>query len=172
VEDLLVLSRAEGGVLTVESEPVHLGRLIARVIASEQARWPRSQVVTSVESGLPPVEGDETLIEQVLRNLVSNAAKYAGSAGPVMVTATVREPWVEVRVTDHGPGLTDEDIAQVFELFYRAPSAATKAPGAGIGLYACHELAVVMGGELVAGRGASGGAEFTFRLRPIDVEIG
>jgi len=168
VEDLLVLSRAEGGALEVTLEPVHLGRVIDRVTTSEQARWPRTQMVSAVDRAIPPVEAEETFVEQVLRNLLSNAAKYAGAAGPIVISAERDDRWVTVHVTDQGTGLSDADLDRVFQLFFRAPSTASSAPGAGIGLYACRELVRAMRGDLHAGRSPDGGTQFTIRLRAID----
>ena len=75
VEDLLILSRAETG-LRIEGEPVLLQHLIGAVLTSERQRWPGHRFVDRVETGLPPVSADRTYLEQVVRNLVSNAAKY------------------------------------------------------------------------------------------------
>jgi signal transduction histidine kinase len=119
----------------------------------------------SATAGLPPVLGDSTLVEQVVRNLVSNAAKYAGNSGPIEIQAEVQGEWVEVRVLDEGPGMTAAVAERVFDLFYRAPDAASQAQGAGIGLYACRQLVEAMGGSVWARARETVGAEFGFRLR-------
>lgn len=165
VEDLLVLSRSEREALAVAAEPILIQHLVNRVVSSEQQRWPRARLRASPDRGLPPVLGDSTLVEQVLRNLLSNAAKYAGEAGVIDVQAGETRGWVEVRVLDEGPGLTAADAARVFDLFYRAPDAANRAQGAGIGLYACRQLILAMGGEIWVERRLTGGTEFGFRLR-------
>ena len=73
-------------------------------------------------------------------------------------------------VLDEGPGIDADNPDQVFELFYRAPEAAARAQGAGIGLYACRELIRAMGGNVWVRPRNPGGAEFGFRLprQPID----
>ena len=170
VEDLLVLSRSEREALAVSAEPILIQHLVSRVVASEQQRWPRATLRGSPERGLPPVLGDSTLVEQVLRNLISNAAKYAGDAGPIDITAVQADEWVEVRVLDQGPGLDPAEAEQVFELFYRAADAASRAQGAGIGLYACRQLIVAMGGDIWVEPRPGGGAEFGFRLQAQDAD--
>lgn len=176
-EDLLVLTRVERGTLEMGMEPVALPRVLERVIASEQERWPLTTIELVVQPGLPIALGDNTYIEQLIRNLVGNAAKYAPQGGSIQVTATASQPGspggteLEIRVLDRGPGLADEDLEHLFELFYRSPLTAKKAPGAGIGLFVCNQLARAMGGRLWASnRVDGGGAEFGFSLQPYVAE--
>ena len=80
VEDLLALSRVEGGI-TIDGEPLLVQHLAEPVVASEARRWDRINFETSLPLDLPAVFGERTYVEQVLRNLASNAAKY-GTPGP------------------------------------------------------------------------------------------
>ena len=165
VEDLLVLSRTEREALDVAAEPILLQHLLGRVAASEQQRRPWSRIGVQAGPDLPPVMGDATLVEQVVRNLLSNALKYAGTDGPIEVSATERDGWVDVTVADEGPGIDTEPPEQVFELFFRTPGAPARAQGAGIGLYVCRELVRAMGGETWVMRRDPRGTVFGFRLR-------
>ena len=176
-EDLLVLTRVERGTLDIGLEPVAMPRVLERVIASEQERWPLTTIELLVQPGIPIALGDNTYIEQLIRNLVGNAAKYAPQGGTVQVVVTATQAGaagteeIEVRVLDRGPGLAEEDADHLFELFYRSPLTAKKAPGAGIGLFVCNHLAEAMGGRLWArNREDGGGAEFGFSLRPYVAE--
>lgn len=175
-EDLLVLTRVERGRLEIGLEPVALPHVLERVIASEQERWPLATIELVVQPGLPIAHGDNTYIEQLIRNLVGNAAKYAPEDGTVQVTATSTQPTddaeaqLEVRVLDRGPGLAEEDLDHLFDLFYRSPLTAKKAPGAGIGLFVCNQLARAMGGHLWATNRDGGGSEFGFSLRRYPTE--
>ena len=170
-EDLLVLTRVERGGLEIGLEPVALPRVLERVIGSEQERWPLTSIELVVQPGIPIALGDNTYIEQLIRNLVGNAAKYAPEGGSVQVIASATQadngtpPVVEVRVQDRGPGLAEEDLDHLFELFYRSPLTAKKAPGAGIGLFVCNQLARAMGGRLWAVNRNGGGSEFGFSLQ-------
>jgi PAS domain S-box-containing protein len=175
-EDLLVLTRVERGTLDIGLEPVAMPRVLERVIASEQERWPLTTIELVVQPGIPIALGDNTYIEQLIRNLVGNAAKYAPQGGVVQVVATATQPQdgqgseIEIRVLDQGPGLPEDDAHRLFELFYRSPLTAKKAPGAGIGLFVCNHLALAMGGRLWARNRDEGGAEFGFSLRPYVAE--
>jgi K+-sensing histidine kinase KdpD len=164
-EDLLVLTRLERHDLEVGKEPVLLTRLAERVIASERRRWPLVDVHLDVASAAPPVEGEDNYVEQVLRNLVGNAAKYSPAGGVVDVAVEQSGGETLVRVLDHGPGIRGEDPDRLFSLFYRAPATATQASGAGIGLFVSRQLVVAMGGRLWAKAREGGGSEFGFALR-------
>ena len=164
VEDLLVLSRLERGNLAPEREPVHLGHLLARVVASEETRWPTRRFVLTRPRGNEVVEGEDTYVEQVLRNLLSNAAKYSGPGATVEVVVEHGEDTVSVRVLDEGPGIATSEVGDLFTLFYRSPTTSAAASGAGIGLFVCDRLVRAMGGRIWARRRETGGSEFGFSL--------
>ena len=163
VENLLVLSRVERQGLQIEAEPVLLQRLIPRVVEAETSRWGDANFEMDLPAGLPPVAAEETYVEQVLRNLVANAAKYGGS-GPVVIAARNGGATVKVTISDTGPGFPDGERKQLFELFYRSPSLARTASGAGIGLFVCRQLIAAMDGRMWAANRDGGGAEFGFEL--------
>ena len=164
VEDLLVLSRAERGRVEIESDPVLISHVIARVVQSEQSRWPATSFVATVPPNLPAVTGEETYIEQILRNLISNAAKYGPAGGTVRVTAAQEAESVVVRVEDEGPGFAPDEADRLFELFYRSQATSGQASGAGIGLFVTRQLVEAMGGRTWALPRRGGGAEFGFLL--------
>ncbi len=163
VENLLVLSRVERQGLHIDTEPVLIQRLIPRVVEAESERWPEARFEVKVEPRLPPVAAEETYLEQILRNLLSNAAKYGGN-GAVRVSAGDGHGTVKVVVTDGGPGFPKAESTRLFELFYRVPSAAKQASGAGIGLFVSRQLVNAMGGRIWADNASGGGAEFGFEL--------
>ncbi len=130
-----------------------LDGLLHGVILSRQAR-----LRFDVAPALPPVQGDAVHLQQVLLNLILNALD-AMSDGPaadreVVVRATARDPrWVEVSVTDRGPGFPAEKLAKLSEPFFT-----TKKEGMGMGLAICHSIAQTHGGRLVAENLSAGGA--------------
>lgn len=164
VEDLLVLSRAEGGRVEIADEPLLIEKVLRHVVASEAARWPTRDFVLELEPGLPLVLGEATYVEQVARNLLSNAAKYSPSGSTIRIVAEAGDEFVTVRVVDTGIGLGVEDADRLFELFYRSEPAARKAAGAGIGLFVCRQLVEAMGGTVWGRHRPEGGAEFGFSL--------
>jgi signal transduction histidine kinase len=168
VEDLLVLSRIERGRLEVDPEPLEPRRLLERAVAHEARELTSITVETDLEPDLPIVAGEATYIEQIVRNLLGNAAKYTPPGSQVVVSARKREAQVEVRVSDNGPGIPPASIERIFELFYRDPESARAVAGSGIGLFVCATLIEAMGGRIWASRRPEGGSEFGFTLRAIE----
>ena len=165
VDDLLVLSRLERRHLTIADEPVHLDHLLARIVRSESARWPDHRIVVRPSDRRHVVIGDETYVEQILRNLVSNAAKYSPVGSLVEVTVEDAPGGdVHVQVLDRGPGVAPSEVEELFSLFYRSPTTAASAAGAGIGLFVSRRLATEMGGRMWARPRPDGGSEFGFSL--------
>jgi PAS domain S-box-containing protein len=168
VEDLLVLSRVERGRLEVEAEPIEPRRLLERLVANEAAELPSITVATDLEPDLPIVAGEATYVEQIVRNLLNNAAKYTPPGSHVVVSATQVEGTVEVRVTDDGPGIPPASLDRIFELFYRDPMSSRLVAGSGIGLFVCASLVEAMGGRIWARRPPGGGSEVGFSLRALE----
>lgn len=159
VEDLLILARTERGTIERADEPVLLSRLVRRVVNSEQGRWPTARFEVR-ESPVPTARGEETYVEQVLRNLLSNAAKYSPPDELTEVVIDETAEGIRVRVLDRGPGVDPAETAKIFELYYRSPTTAGQAGGAGIGLYVCRVLVEAMGGRIWASPRPEGGSEF------------
>jgi two-component system sensor histidine kinase KdpD len=164
VEDLLVLSRSEYGTVERADEPVALTRVVERVARSEQARWPGVRFAVKA-APVPTARGDETYVEQVTRNLLSNAAKYSPAGSTVEVEIDEDAEGVRARVLDSGVGIKADEAERLFELYYRSPATAQMVGGAGIGLYACRALVDAMGGRIWAAARPGGGAEFGFALQ-------
>jgi PAS domain S-box-containing protein len=168
VEDVVALNRfaEEGG--EIAWEPVLLQRLVPRVVQSEEVRWPGITFVVDLAPALPTVTADPTYVEQVVRNLLSNGAKYGGAGSTVTLTAERGDGEVQLRVLDNGPGFPAEETSRLFELFYRSPGTAASATGAGIGLFVCARLVDAMGGRIWASPRPEGGAEFGFALNELE----
>jgi len=167
VEDVVAMTRFqdEGG--DAGAEPVLLQRLLPVVIGSEEGRWPGVHFRLIVPPGLPTIIADPTYVEQVVRNLLSNAAKYGGG-GTVGVAVEAAPGEVLVRILDDGPGFPPDETDRLFELFFRSAGTSRAASGAGIGLFVCARLIRAMGGRIWAVNRPEGGAEFGFALRVMD----
>ncbi|HET7028533.1 MAG TPA: ATP-binding protein [Candidatus Limnocylindrales bacterium] len=164
VEDLLVLSRAERRRLEVADDPVLIGHLVNRVVGEEAARWPDRRFERDVPANLPAASGEETYVEQVMRNLLSNAAKYSPTGSTITVRASGQADELQVEVSDEGPGLHDDEVDRVFDLFYRSPVTAARAAGAGIGLFVTRRLIEAMHGRVWVRPNADRGSTFGFSL--------
>ena len=170
VEDVVAMTRFgdEGG--DVGAEPVLLQRMLPTIIASEEGRWPGVRFNLAVSPGLPTVIADPTYVEQVVRNLLSNAAKYGGPGTLVDVVVEAPADEVIVRILDDGPGFPADESDRRFDLFFRSAGTARSAAGAGIGLFVCARLIRAMGGRIWAANRDGTGAEFGFALRVMDDE--
>ena len=172
VEDLLVLSRAERGRLVIDAEPIQPRRLLERVVAHESPELPSIQIELRLDPDLPVVAGDATYVEQIVRNLLGNAAKYTPAGSHVVVDGRRSGSVIEIRVSDDGPGVPEDSLPRIFDLFYRDPDSARSVAGSGIGLFVCRSLAEAMGGRMWVLRRAEGGSEFGFTLRVLEPDDG
>lgn len=172
VEDLLVLSRVERGGLVVDAEPLEPRRLLDRAVAHEASELPSIDITLDIAPDLPIVAGEATYVEQILRNLLGNAAKYTPAGTKVLVSArragSEDGDAVAIRVIDEGPGVPLASIERIFELFYRDPDSARTVSGSGIGLFVCASLVTAMGGRIWAALPPGGGTEFGFTLRVLE----
>jgi PAS domain S-box-containing protein len=163
IDDLMVLSGVDRGLLQLTPEPILLQHLVPTLVADLERRFPDVAFDVALPPNLSAVMADTTALRQVIHNLLTNAAKYAGPYGPVMLRARDVGEQVEVAVLDSGPGL-GHDPAVLFDLFYRDPDVAGHTSGTGIGLYVVRELIRAMGTTIHAASRDGGGAEFRFRV--------
>lgn len=161
LRNMLALAAYQAGRLHVERDLFLVQSLLRRVVADAQERYSTHRVALTVPSGLPPAEGDEELIEQVVRNLVENAAKYSPAGGAITLTAEHTGGSLTVRVADEGPGIAPEEQGRVFERFHRASSSTR---GMGLGLYLCQRLVEAHGGRIWVESTPGRGATFSFTL--------
>jgi two-component system sensor histidine kinase KdpD len=124
-------------------------------------------VQTDIAKDLPLVPMDDVLVEQVLINLLENAAKYTPAGTQIDVRAWAEDDRVMVEVVDRGPGLAAGDESRIFEKFYRG--AVPDSRGAGLGLAIGRAIVEAHGGRIWAENRPDGGAAFRFFL-PIEGE--
>ncbi|MFN8518813.1 MAG: PAS domain-containing sensor histidine kinase [Chloroflexota bacterium] len=167
VDDLLVLSRVERGAVVLTVEPVVVRHVVTDVLAVVGRRYPSARIEVEGSVAMPAL-ADATALRQVIHNLLTNAAKYAGADGTIVVRLSEDRGWARIEVLDRGPGLGSQP-EDLFQLFHRSPSAARMAPGSGIGLYVARQLVRAMGGSIEAGTRPEGGARFEVRL-PLTAE--
>lgn len=162
IDNLLLLARLERG-MGLDREPLALRRLVDRVVAAHKLDHQARPISVGGDESVFAL-GGETLVEQVLRNLVGNAEKYSAADAPIEVRLSKSATMATVRVLDGGPGIAEDEITSVFEPFYRSARTAESAEGVGIGLSVCKRLIEAMGGEIWVRERPEGGCEFGFTL--------
>lgn len=165
VDNLLHLTRIQSGSMRVEKEWLPLDEVIGSALRRVETSMRGREVRLSIPPELPLVPMDGLLMEQVLVNLLDNAAKYSPVDSPVEIAAQMTQEGVEVTVGDRGPGLSEVDKGRVFELFYRGVlKAGTRSRGAGLGLAICRAIVRAHGGRIWADSREGGGTSLTFVL--------
>ncbi len=166
VANLLDMVRVESGALGVHREWHVLEEVVGVALVRAEERLAGRPITTDLPRSLPLVPIDDVLIEQVLINLLENAAKYTPAGTPVEIRAVARPGDVLVTVADRGPGVPLEESEKIFEKFHRA---ARGAGGVGLGLAICRGIIKAHGGRLWVDPREGGGAAFRFTLPIIGV---
>jgi PAS domain S-box-containing protein len=165
VQDLVVLARAERGAIQVHTEPVLLQHVMRRVCEQGRHRHPAIRLELTIAPAMPIARADEAFVEQIVNNLLENAAKYGPANGRIDVVVDAPEGQPRVRVLDQGPGIDPAEAERLFEVFYRSERT-SRVAGSGIGLFVAHRLIESIGGTIWARvRDDGPGAEFGFRLQ-------
>jgi PAS domain S-box-containing protein len=165
VNELLDISRLESGRLALRRQLVDIPHLVEAVTEKVRMTEPELEVEVSFPPDFPRAYADPDKVEQVLTNLVENAAKYASPKG-MTVAGTAGNGAIEVLVTDRGSGIPPSDLPRVFTKFFRR--AETKPTGSGLGLWISRGLVEAHGGRLVAESEMGRGSTFRFTL-PTDL---
>jgi two-component system, OmpR family, sensor histidine kinase KdpD len=147
VADLLDLSRMQSGALHPQKEWVDIAELITAVVERLAPRITRPITVT-LPDDLLLVRADYVRIDQVLSNLIENAAAYAPPGSPIAVSAQREGEGLTMRVRDEGPGIPRAERERVFEPFYRGATAERAVPGSGLGLAICRGIVEAHGGTI------------------------
>ena len=164
VDDLLDVGRAIAGKMVLHRQPIDLYATVAETIRTLDAAGTTAARHVALEGASVWVNADRTRIEQVVNNLVSNAAQHTTSGGRIALHVRALPGSAELTVSDDGVGMDDETAARVFELFFQAQQGPErKRGGLGIGLTLARRIVELHGGAIqVASDGM--GATFKFRL--------
>ncbi len=163
VGNLLNLSRIEAGSLRPDKGWYDFGALVDDVLGRLRPLTAGHSLVVDVPDDLPPVSLDYVEVDEVLSNLIENAAKYAPAGAEIRVAAQRADGELEVEVADRGPGIPPDALPHLFEPFYRVPNAG-RPKGTGLGLAVAKGIVEAHGGRIWAENRAEGGARFAFTL--------
>jgi signal transduction histidine kinase len=173
INDILDLSRAEGGQLRIVPGKTRLLPIIRESIDEHSASADAAghRLVVELPSALPPITTDPQRVQQILGNLLSNAIKYTPQGGQIRVCAELRprkgtrdgRRWAAIEVIDTGPGIPSDQVERVFDEFSRLRIHEDK-PGAGLGLAIARRVSRLLGGDLTVTSANGGGSVFTLWL--------
>jgi len=170
IGQLLTLSRLESGAGKIAAETVDIDALLERLVENcnfELAADERRAVI--VEAAPAAIEGDPALLTSAFENVIRNAARYTAPGTAVEVAARTADGWLEVRVRDHGPGITESMLERVFDPFVRVGDARDRGSGGhGLGLAIAKRAIGLHGGEIAAANHPDGGLEIKIRLRLVN----
>lgn len=163
IANVLQMTRLEYGALTPRRDWVALAEIAGSVLGRLRERLAAHPVALDLPGDLPLLRVDATLVEQVLANLLENAARYTPPGTPVTVRAQPRDGEVLVSVEDAGPGLPPGDAEALFAKFQRG-AAEGAVGGVGLGLAICRAIVRLHGGRIWAERLPGRGTAFRFTL--------
>ena len=166
VKDLLRLARLDAGQEAAELSTCDVAGLVASLIVDFEpdAQAKGQQIRKDIADNAQSLVVDTAKLHDILRNLIENAVSYTPEGGVVTVTADLYEGRYRMTVSDTGPGIPSEDLSRVFERFYRVDKSRARPGGTGLGLAIVRNLVNVLGGEVTADNGTTGGAVFTVLL--------
>jgi len=166
VDELLDLAKFEAGHMKLDLVEVTLEE-VAQGAAGDFAALLRERNLALeilIEAGMPPVTADRLKLRQVLRNLISNAAKFTPSGGQLVIRASRVGPAARVIVEDSGAGIPSDELEAVFDRFSQASNRQTGSGGTGLGLPLCREIVQAHGGKIWAERIAPTGTRMIVEL--------
>jgi two-component system sensor histidine kinase KdpD len=153
VENLLDLTRLEGSAIGPKREPVDLADAVGAALRRMQALTAQHRVVTRIPGDLPLLALDFILFEQVLINLLENAARYAPPGTTIEIAAHQDTDVVSLEIRDEGRGIEPDEAERIFDKFYRSRRSRAESAGkggAGLGLAVCKGFIEAMGGSISA----------------------
>ncbi len=157
--DLLLLARSNDPLAPAVRERADLSVIASEAVESADGGGRSPTIALSLEPDLP-VEVDSDEIERLVRNLLDNAARYAGTAATVRLRTWSADGEVHLEVADDGPGIAAADLGRIFDPFFRGGAQARDRNGTGLGLAIARDLARRNGGDLTVASSPGSGAAF------------
>jgi two-component system sensor histidine kinase KdpD len=168
LKNLLDMMRIEAGAVQLNKEWHSLDEIVGSALERLADRLSKHVVKATLPPDLPMVRVDGVLFEQVLINLLDNAAKYASAGSVIDLSASAGDHDIIVDVADRGPGIPAGEERRIFDKFYRAQPA-REGGGVGLGLTICRGIVEAHGGRIWAENRTGGGAVFRFAV-PLPAE--
>lgn len=165
IANLLDMTRIESGATEPNASLHYVGDIVGSALRRAAKLLAQHETEIDIPADLPMLKLDPVLFEQVLFNLLDNAAKYAPQGSKIRVQGWTDGGFVHLQVMDQGPGIPPSDLERVFDTFYRVRKADHVLAGTGLGLSICRGFIAAMGGAISAeNRSDRSGAVFTVRM--------
>lgn len=172
ITDLLNVSRIQSGKLKLNLELTDPQLIVQEVTGISKVQSPKHSLKIHFSEYLEPMLLDKERMKEVMINLISNAIKYSPNGGEVRVAMNVFERNLRIDVTDQGMGISDENLAKIFDQFYRVDSSLTaEISGTGLGLTIVKSIIEAHGGSIRVESKVGAGSTFSILL-PIRKEVG
>ncbi|MBL6749162.1 MAG: sensor histidine kinase KdpD [Nevskia sp.] len=167
VANLLDMTQLDAGALQPKREACDVQDLVGAALRRCAKQLAGHKVRLSVPANLPMLMLDFVLMEQVLANLLDNAAKYTPQGSIIEIGASRFKFSLVITIRDEGPGIPEGDLPRIFDKFYRSREGDRSRAGTGLGLAICRGFVEAMGGRISArNRGDRSGAEFVIEFSP------
>lgn len=171
INNLLQITYLEAHKIKLQKQLCSLQEVIELVLNTLEIEIGKKPIDVILENDLPPIPFDKVLIQQVFENLLDNAIKFTPPDSPIEIVANIEEDEIVIKIQDHGPGITPDEVDRLFEKFYRGRML-TSERGLGLGLALCRSIVDAHGGEIWAENRKDGnGAIFSFTLPLANTDV-
>ena len=161
------MTRLDSGALELKCEMIDISDLIGSALQRLKRELAGHRVSVDLAPGLPMVRLDFVLTQQVMVNLLDNAAKYAPQGTRIRIRGATEDDMLLIEVLDEGPGIPPEAMTRIFDKFYRVQASDRKRAGTGLGLAIARGFVEAQGGTITARNRKAGGAAFRIAF-PLD----
>jgi two-component system, OmpR family, sensor histidine kinase KdpD len=164
ISEVSEIARLEAGQVKVELAPHSIGELISAALAARKGLLHSRPILFEVKDPNLQILADLTLALKVVLHLIDNANLYSSEEDPITLSTGEKDGFALVSVSDHGRGIDEAEIAQIFEKFYRGKNHRHRVPGTGMGLAIAKAIVEAHGGAIGVVSRAGNGSVFTFSL--------
>ncbi len=165
LDEFLDMQRLESGRVELKKDCCDFTEILKYITAAFKGYASGVNIITSIPPNMPPIYGDKSKIEQIMKNFVSNAIKYSPNGGDVKIFVTVNEQMATICIADQGLGIPEDSISKLFQEFYRVEREThINIKGTGLGLAITKQLIEAHGGKVWVESKLGQGSKFYFTL--------